>query len=97
MTPNGFEYYRQNKDQIAEPVSRVEAVTTEYLNSDHFRRTYPEAYDKWKEAENIVWSENSELQLTVIGHLCRESMQEFAHKLGEMYKPPNFDTDRVIP
>jgi hypothetical protein len=47
------------------------------------------------EAESIVWSDNSEQQLTVIGHLCREALQEFANTLVEKYLPPGVDDNRA--
>ena len=94
VTPLGFEYYRQITEQTTEPISRVEASIKGYLDADDFKLRYPEAYDKWSKAESIVWNDNSEQQLTVIGHLCREALQEFTNKLVERIRPPEIDENR---
>ena len=95
VTPNGFEYYRQIIEQTTDPISRIEASIRGYLDADDFKLRYPEAYNKWTEAESIVWSDNSEQQLTVIGHLCREALQEFANKLVEKIRPSGVDENRA--
>jgi hypothetical protein len=95
VTPRGFEYYRQIIELTTEPISRVEASIRAYLDSNGFKLRYPEAYNKWAEAESIVWSDNSEQQLTVIGHLCREALQEFANKLVERIQPSGVDENRA--
>jgi hypothetical protein len=95
VTPQGFEYYRQIIEQTKKPISRVEVSIRGYLDADDFKTKYPEAYNKWAEAESIAWSDNSEQQLTVIGHLCREAMQEFANKLVERIRPYEVDKDRA--
>jgi hypothetical protein len=53
------------------------------------------AYQKWLQAESILWSSDSEQQLTSIGHLCREALQEFATALVDHYQPPNVDSDKA--
>lgn len=95
VTPLGFDYYRQITEQTTEPTSRVESSIRGYLDAYDFKRRYPDAYSKWAEAESIVWSDNSEQQLTVIGHFCREAMQEFTNTLVEKNKPPEVDEDRT--
>ena len=57
--------------------------------------TYSTAYDKWKAAEELVWTPNADMQQTQIGHLCREAMQEFTATLVEKHLPPNVDSDRT--
>jgi BMFP domain-containing protein YqiC len=95
VTPLGFEYYRRIIEQTTDPISRVEASIRAYLDADGFKLRHPEAYNKWTEAESIVWSDNSEQQLTVIGHLCREALQEFTNKLVERIRPSEVDENRA--
>lgn len=83
ITPEGFCYYEYLKEKKGEPVQRVEEHTTQYLDKDVFKEKYPKAYEKWREAESLLWKSNSEKQLSIIGHLCREAVQEF---IDEMFK-----------
>src|SRR5262249_39946694 len=53
------------------------------------------AYKKWLEAERLLWASDAQPQLTTIGHLCREAMQEFATALVERHQPPNVDADKA--
>jgi hypothetical protein len=64
------------------------------LEVEPFRQKYPEAYQKWAEADRVLWSSDSEGQLTTIGHLCTEAMQEFAAALVERYRPPDADANK---
>src|SRR6266540_1266016 len=41
-----------------------------------------------------LWSSDSEQQLTMIGHLCREAMQAFATALIERYRPTTVDHNK---
>lgn len=86
VTPLGFRYYEWIKHKTTEPVSRLESEIHQYLNASRFQSNHPSAYQKWTEAEAILWSADSEKQLTTIGHLCRESLQEFAADLIERYE-----------
>ena len=65
------------------------------LDAEAFQSRYPAAYQKWSEAENLLWGADGEQQLTVVGHLCREAMQEFADVLIQKYRPPNADADKA--
>jgi hypothetical protein len=94
VTPLGFRYYEYLKQHSGQPSQRIEIQSRNYLNSDYFQRKYPEAYKKWANAETMLWASDSEQQLTTIGHLCREALQEFATSLVDQYKPPNIDQDK---
>ena len=94
VTPLGFRYYEYLKQRSGQPSQRIEIQSRNYLNSDYFQRKYPEAYKKWANAETMLWASDSEQQLTTIGHLCREALQEFATVLVDQYKPPNVDQDK---
>lgn len=91
VSPHGFQYYNHLKRRQADPAKRVEKQTVEYLNADGFRREYTEAYDKWAQANDLLWSADSEEQFTTIGHLCRESIQAFATALVERFQPSDVD------
>lgn len=95
IMPEGFAYYREMKMRESEPVQSVETNITHYLNGDRFRLNYPEAYQKLKDAEALLWDSDSERQLTTIGHLCREALQEFANSLIVLHNPPEFDQDKA--
>lgn len=87
VTPLGFEYYRYLRTRLGQPVERIERVTRSYLDGAAFQRNYSAAFQKWLQAEELLWSADSSQQLTSVGHHCREAVQEFAAILVERYKP----------
>ncbi len=89
VTPFGFKFYEHLKLKLGQPFQRVEASVRSYLDTEAFQRKYPSAYQKWAEAEQVLWSSDSDKQLTTIGHLCREAVQEFASALVDRYQPLN--------
>lgn len=91
----GYQHYESIKKASGEPVQRTEIAVRSYLNSARFQQVYPAAYGKWVQAEDLLWGEDSPQQLTSIGHLCREAMQEFADALAVKFKPPEFDPDKA--
>lgn len=93
VLPLAIRYYEHLKTKLGQPVERIQSTVHEYLSSESFQRAFPTAYRKWAEAETRLWSTDSEPQLSTIGHLCREAMQEFASGLITKYNPPNVDTD----
>jgi hypothetical protein len=95
VLPRGFEYYEQMKRRAGQPVQRIETTIRDYLVADHFQQKYSKAYQKWAEAEAMLWASDSEHQFTTIGHLCREAVQEFATTLVEQYQPPDIDQDKA--
>jgi hypothetical protein len=95
LNPEGFDYYSQMKLRDGQPLQRVEAGTVKYLDADGFQQKYSSAYKKWKEAESLLWGSDSERQLTTIGHLCREAVQEFAATLVQLFQPPNIEPDKA--
>ncbi len=96
VTPEGFDYHDQLKTEGRGPVEQVEADLRQLMDSEGFQNRYPEAHKKWIAAEALLWK-NSEQDLSTIGHLCREAMQEFATALVERFKPedasPNKSND----
>jgi len=95
VTPHGFAYYEWMKQRAGQSIQSVETTIRSYLDADHFQQKYPKAYQKWTEAEAMLWASDSEHQFTTIGHLCREATQEFATALIEQHQPPDFDKDRA--
>jgi hypothetical protein len=94
VTPLGSTYYEFLKNKAGAPVETVESTIRSFVLADWFRGRYPAAFQKWLHAEDILWRANAKEQLTTIGHLCRESVQEFATILIDRYQPPNADTDK---
>ena len=86
VSPRGYKYYEYLKTKSERPLDEISDDMTRYLDADTFRARYPKAYEKWHEAQTRLWSSDSKKELTTIGHLCRESMQEFADNLIEMHK-----------
>jgi len=95
ITPEGFAYYEYMKQRAGQPVQQVEAENRRYLDAEQFKCQYPGAYAKWTDAEKRLWASDSERELTTIGHLCREAMQEFATALVERYNPPDAPHDKA--
>lgn len=78
---------------VAESTQRMEAMVTGYLHSASFQEHYPRAYEKWVQAERLLYSTDSAEVLTTIGHLAREAMQEFAAELVLRVGPATVDSD----
>jgi hypothetical protein len=94
ITPEGYRTYEQLKKGEGLPAERIGIETRAYLEGSEFRSRYSVAYDKWAEAEGMLWSAEAKDQLTLIGHLIREAMQAFASSLVEMYRPPDVTADK---
>ena len=95
VTPLGYQYYDWMKQQAGQPVNVIESEVRTYLNADSFRQKYPKAYEKWSNAESLLWGSDSEQQLTTIGHLCQEAVQEFATALVDKYQPQNVEKEVI--
>lgn len=84
-TALGFEVYGKLKQREGEPGQRVESAVRTYFDHDSFGKAHPEAVKKWIQAEDLLWKSDTLPQLTTIGHLAREAMQEFADSLTKRY------------
>ena len=91
ISPRGYAYYKELRLRSGDPTREIEATIMAHLNGEPFRARYPEAHQKWAQASDRLWSSDSERELTVIGHLCREAMQAFATTLVDRYQPPSVD------
>jgi len=101
ISPVGYQYYDWLMKQQGKPVERIEKQTFRYLEFEDFRKAYPEAYRKIKQAEEMIWAADKEEQFTTIGHLCREAVQDFADDLytkvtGTAYDGPKTQTHNRI-
>lgn len=95
IIPQGFAYYKQMNLRDGQPLERVETNIRNYLESYPFKQKHSKAYLKWHDAEALLWETDSERQLTTIGHLCREAVQEFATVLVDLYAPSGVETDKT--
>lgn len=95
VTPRGFKYYTHLKEQLGQPIQQIESSIRAFIHADSFQKKYPVVYQKWAEAEKLLWSTDSQQQLTTIGHLCREAVQEFATALVERYQPPGVTENKA--
>ena len=86
--PRGYLYYKYLKERSGEPVEHIEEAVRRYIDAHDFQKEYPKAYEKWAEAENLLWKTDTSKQLTTIGHKCRETIQEFMDILYTQIKPP---------
>jgi len=81
LLPEGLRAYERIKLAQGQPVQRTENAVRQYLDTERFQAAYPNAHQMWKSAEAKLWGDDSDRELTTIGHLCREALQEFADAL----------------
>jgi hypothetical protein len=95
VTPLGYRYYEHMKLQAGSPVEQVEDEIGSYIDAASFRERYPTAYAKWHGAQKLLWVSDSENEITMIGHLCREAMQEFAEALVLHFKLKGIEHEKA--
>jgi len=88
VLPRGFLYYKYLKEKSGEPIEQIEKHVRSYIDAHTFQKEFPKAYEKWVEAESLLWETETSKQLTKIGHLCREAIQEFLDTLYTQVNPP---------
>ncbi|MCK4786284.1 MAG: hypothetical protein KAV87_21180 [Desulfobacteraceae bacterium] len=88
VPPRGFRFYRYLKKQSGKPIEHIEEAVRGYIDTHKFQKEYPKAYENWAAAEKLLWETDTSKQLTTIGHLCREAIQEFMDTLYTQIKPP---------
>ena len=94
ITNEGFRWYGHIMKKVGHPIERAQRIMKEYFESENFRKSYPHAYAKWSQAENLLWTDDTVSVLTTVGHLIREAMQEFAETLFEHYNPQESVPDK---
>jgi hypothetical protein len=85
MMPAGIEFYQAGK-LVSPPVASVENDIRQFLAAPKVRECHPSACAKWEQAVALLWAADSTQQLTTIGHLCREALQEFTESLAGQHK-----------
>jgi hypothetical protein len=95
VTPRGNRYYEWLKQQQGSGVERVEQAVRSYLDAMGFSRRHPIAWEKWREAETLLWADETKTGSTTIGHLCREAHQEFAASLLARHPTPDAPDDKT--
>jgi len=82
VTPEGFAHWETLKAKQGSGVDRIQKEIRSYIESAPFRARFATAFDKWAQAEEKLWSAESDRQFTTIGHECREAIQAFASAAG---------------
>ena len=91
VRPEGFRYYEELRRKQGAGFERVERFVRMALESDRFRGLYPEAFERWSQAEALLWQRDVEAKLTNVGHTLREGIQRFATALVGHFSPPDVD------
>jgi hypothetical protein len=85
---------RQHVDEMekrGDPAARLEDEMVAYLKSDTFSSVHPEAHRLWSEAETLLRADNSQQELTTVGHKVREAIQTFTTDLVDLHRPEGVD------
>jgi hypothetical protein len=81
VSPEGLLYYEWLMKEMGKPVERIEKIIFQYFEFEDFRKQYSAAYNKLKQAEELLWESDSDANFSIIGLHCREALQEFADVL----------------
>jgi hypothetical protein len=95
IPPGALDYYEALKRSAGGPSEQVETEVQHYLDGAGFRDEFPAAYERWKEAADLLWSADSERELSTIGHKCREAIQEFVTALIEKHNVQGANQDKA--
>lgn len=95
IPPRAVARYQEWKTTQVEPSADVEDQLQRYLDSEQFRGRYPESYARWAEAAVLLWGEDSDQELSTIGHKCREAIQDFAIALLRLYEISDANPDKA--
>jgi hypothetical protein len=93
VSPEGFRHYEAIHQAAAGPLQQVDARIRSYLESPEFRSSCPAAFQRWREAAELLWAPDSGDNLTAIGHKAREAMQAFATALVDRHQPSDANPD----
>ena len=85
VMPQALVHYAERKAS-SPAVDAVQENLLSYLDGPEFQSRHPIAHQKWEQAVTRLWEEDSAQQLTTIGHLCREVMQEFVTSLAARHQ-----------
>jgi hypothetical protein len=96
LAPAALTRYATRRKLEAGPEVRMAQDVRSLIDHGPLRRDYPAAYEKWAEAEALLWGDDRERELTTIGHKCREAMQEFGSAVVSRYAPPDAETNAAF-
>lgn len=92
VSPEGLRASRTAHQQ--NETGRFEGMIIEYISAPGFRRRYPEPYQKWLDAHQLLETA-ADRHATTIGHLCREAIIEFSDQLAHENKVGPFDPKKT--
>jgi hypothetical protein len=85
VLPEGIAFYE--KMMMASPaIDTVEKEIQSFLSASEFNESHSAALAKWEQSAALLWAADSVQQLTTIGHLCREALQEFVVSLARRHR-----------
>ncbi|MCX6170161.1 MAG: hypothetical protein NTX65_12520 [Ignavibacteriales bacterium] len=100
-TSKGIKYYEYLKQNYTGSFQQIDSEIKNYLSNSNFAVVYQIAFAKWKEAENLLWKAENQINYSTIGHLCRESIQEFIdsiilrYNLADKYQDKTHTKNRL--
>jgi hypothetical protein len=92
VTPEGIR--RSHMHHRESESGRFEASVAQYVNAEAFRKEYATAYEKWADAHDFL-ERAPDRNATVIGHLCREAINEFSDQLAWRRRLARFETNKT--
>lgn len=87
ISPLGRRYYEHLRSDEGQRVAWIEEVTLRHFRTDDFRNRYGAAYESWRRADDLAWSEDAEGRQSEIGHNCRDALVGFVNALVEKHQP----------
>ncbi len=97
VLPRGIQFYEEMR-RAAPATETLETEIRHFLSASEFQERHSAAFAKWNQAASLLWSADSAQQLTTIGHLCREALQEFAASLARQrgVNVPHLETSKTV-
>jgi hypothetical protein len=92
IAQEGFDYYEHLRGRPSDPADAIEEEVRRYLDTK-FAGRFPEARDRLRAAEEMLWKAKPEDDFTTIGHKLREAIQQFATKMLELHPVEGADPD----
>jgi hypothetical protein len=98
ITANGPIFVELNghgRDQAranTEPFAHIMAENRRLIASNKFAEAFPKVFEPWADAEKLLFAEDTEVQLTTVGHKIREAAQAFATAMIDNFgadEPPS--------
>ena len=81
LRPLASKYREWLKRRQGQPIIQVEHEIRRYLDTAQFRDIYPKAYERWVNAEELIWQADAAQHTGDVGFRCRETMQAFADEI----------------